>query len=300
MSMHEASPAQVPEFKSYLEQRSFSRISIETRLAVISRYLKWLEKEALEAEAITYNDLLLYIKHSQRKGVSQRTVQNYLGTVKLYYDHLIRADKVVINPAQDIKIQGVKRKVLYHIFEPQELHQIYNAQKSESLADRRNKVMLGLLVYQGLKTEELRRLETNHIKLREGKIEVPGGRKSNHRTMTLESHQVMDMYDYILQARPEILKASDQETDKLFTSLTGKPSTISNLTSSFINPLKAQFQHLQNAKQIRASVIVKWLKMYNLREVQVLAGHKFISTTESYRQNDMEGLSEEINQYHPL
>lgn len=300
MSMHEASPAQVPEFKSYLQQRSFSRISIETRLGVISRYFEWLEKEALEAEAISYNDLLLYIRHSQRKGVSQRTVQNYLGTVKLYYDHLIREGKVAINPTEDIKVQGVKRKVMYHILEPQELHQIYNAYQDESLAGKRNKVMLGLLVYQGVKTEELRKLEAKDIKLREGKIEVPGGRRSNHRSMQLESHQVMDVYEYMLQARPEILKVSGQETDKLFVSLTGKSSTISNLTSSFLRPLKAQFQHLKNAKQIRASVITKWLKMYNLREVQVLAGHKFISTTESYRQNDMEGLSEEINQYHPL
>ena len=28
--------------------------------------------------------------------------------------------------------------------------------------------------------------------------------------MNLESHQVMDVYDYVLQARPEILKASNR------------------------------------------------------------------------------------------
>ena len=57
---------------------------------------------------------------------------------------------------------------------------------------------------------------------------------------------------------------------------------------------------LLNTKQIRASVITKWLKQYNLRETQYLAGHRYISTTEGYQQNDMEGLSEEINMYHPL
>ena len=76
--------------------------------------------------------------------------------------------------------------------------------------------MLGLLIYQGLKTEELRKLETKDIKLKEGKIEVPGGRKSNHRTMTLESHQVLEIYDYTLQARAEILKETREETEKLF------------------------------------------------------------------------------------
>jgi integrase/recombinase XerD len=55
-----------------------------------------------------------------------------------------------------------------------------------------------------------------------------------------------------------------------------------------------------NAKQLRASVIVKWLKMYNLRKVQYLAGHRYSSSTEAYQQNDMEGLSEEVNKFHSL
>ena len=45
---------------------------------------------------------------------------------------------------------------------------------------------------------------------------------------------------------------------------------------------------------------VEYLKQYNLREVQYLAGHRYISTTESYQQNDMEGLQEELNQFHPF
>ena len=67
-----------------------------------------------------------------------------------------------------------------------------------------------------------------------------------------------------------------------------------------MKPLKAKHEQLLNVKQIRTSVIVKWLKQYNLREVQYKAGHRYISTTESYQQNDIEGLKEEVNQFHPL
>jgi integrase/recombinase XerD len=287
-------------FETYLKQRGFSHKTIKTRLMIYGQYTEWLTKENLEAEQVTYNDLLSYIKHRQRKGATQRTIQNYMGVIKHYYNHLMEEKKIAINPVADLKIQGVKRKVLYHILEPHELHQIYNSYQDESSKGKRNKTMLGLLVYQGLKTEELAKLEVQHIKLREGKIEVPGGKKSNHRTMQLESHQMMDIYDYTLKVRPEILSQSGEQTQKLFTTLTGKGSTISNMVNSFIKPLKAQNETLLNAKQIRASVITKWLKMYNLREVQVLAGHRYISTTESYQQNDMEGLTEEINQFHPL
>lgn len=57
---------------------------------------------------------------------------------------------------------------------------------------------------------------------------------------------------------------------------------------------------VKNVKQTRASVIVKGLKLYNLREVQYLAGNRYISSTEGYLQNDMKGLKKEVNKYHPL
>ena len=198
-----------------------------------------------------------------------------------------------------IKVQGIKRKILYHNFQPHELHNIYNSFKDETLKGRRDKVILGLLIYQGLRTEELGRLETNHIKLREGQIDVPGGKRRNGRLLNLEPHQVMEMYDYILQVRPEILKISSQETDALFVSPKGG-NEVSNFMSRLMARLKKNHPQLVNAQQIRASVITKWLRMYNLREVQYLSGHRFISSTESFMENEMEGLKEEINKFHPL
>ena len=287
-------------FKDYLKRKQFASSTIEVSERVLRNYFEWLDKENLKAELVTYNDLLVYMKDSGRKGAKKRTVQYYVNTLKHYYEHLVEEGEIVTNPAEEINIKGVKRKVLYHILKPHELHQLYNAYQDESPVGKRNKAMLGLLVYQGLKTEELAKLEVTDIKLREGKIEVPGGKKSNHRTMQLESHQVLDLYEYVLQARAEILKESGEETNKLIITPTGKASTTSNLVRSFMKPLRVANESLLNAKQIRASVITKWLKIYNLRETQYLAGHRYIGTTEGYQQNDMEGLKEEINQFHPF
>jgi integrase/recombinase XerD len=55
-----------------------------------------------------------------------------------------------------------------------------------------------------------------------------------------------------------------------------------------------------NAKQIRAGVITKWLKTHNLREVQYVAGYCYINNTESYLQNGLQGLREEVQQFHSL
>ncbi|MGB3342779.1 MAG: hypothetical protein WBA61_02595 [Aequorivita sp.] len=49
-----------------------------------------------------------------------------------------------------------------------------------------------------------------------------------------------------------------------------------------------------------ASVITIWLGQYNLRKVQYLAGHRYISSTERYLQNDLENLHEMVNNFHPI
>lgn len=159
--------------------------------------------------------------------------------------------------------------------------------------------MLSLLVYQGIKTEELDKLEVKDVKLREGKIEIPGGLKGERRILKLEAHQVLEFYDYVNNTRKEILAKSGQQTEKLFVSMEGGDSFSSCMTRLMFW-VKKKNKLVVNVKQLRASVIVKWLKMYNLRKVQYLAGHRYISSTESYQQSEMEGLTEEVNKYHPL
>ncbi|MEQ9403212.1 MAG: hypothetical protein RIM99_06495 [Cyclobacteriaceae bacterium] len=67
-----------------------------------------------------------------------------------------------------------------------------------------------------------------------------------------------------------------------------------------IATLKSIDPGVQSTHQLRTSVMVNWLKSHNLREVQYMAGHRYVSSTETYLVNDMEGLIEEVNQFHPL
>ena len=57
---------------------------------------------------------------------------------------------------------------------------------------------------------------------------------------------------------------------------------------------------VMNAAQIRQSVIVHWLKTRNLREVQYMAGHKYVSLTERYQTNNLDNLQKKLEKLHPL
>lgn len=285
-------------FKEYLQRASYTHSSIATYERFTDQFLQWAENENVEVEQVRYQDILAYMKHcSNNRGYSQRTIQHTMITLTHYFDYLLETGAVANNPVKGIKVKGVKRKTVYHILEPGELNAIYMNFESTTLSQKKNKVIVGMLVYQGLKTEELDKLEVTDVKLTEGKIQVPGSRKSNRRSLQLEPHQVMDLNEYVNQLRPQILEKSNQKTDRLFVSVEGG----NKLRLDFLmEQLRKQNPKIENADQLRASVIVKWLKQYNLREVQYLAGHRFISSTEAYQQSDMAGLTVEVNKFHPL
>jgi integrase/recombinase XerD len=170
-----------------------------------------------------------------------------------------------------------------------------------TLARKRNKIILGLFIYQALRSEEIIRLQVADVKLREGKIFVAAANRSNERTLKLESHQVFDLLDYINDTRKQILhhRSITVPTQDLFLNL-GESSRKNNLFGMLVTHLKQMNSKVKSLDQLRASVIVHWLKLYNLRKVQVMAGHRYISSTESYKANNLDDLKEDIKNFHPF
>ncbi len=299
-------------FIDYLLGKGYSRETIKAYVYDVDRFTSWLQEEGITPESASYADVLYYIQ--QKKGVvKQRTLSTALNSIRHYYTYLVNTEQVPENPAAAIKIRGVKRRKLYQILSKQELESLYhhystevkeqvkkqNWQRNSYLATKRNKIIIGLLVYQGVSTSELVNLTVQDIKLREGKIYIAGGRRSNEREQPLEAVQMLDMMEYIMQIRPELLVLTNKQTEQLLVS-TGKSLRIHNSLTKLVQKLKAQNGKVNSLKQIRTSVIIGWLKVHNLRKVQYMAGHRFVSSTEAYLANDPNDLQEEITKYHPI
>jgi site-specific recombinase XerD len=232
--------------------------------------------------------------------------------IRHYYSHLIYEGDMNDNPASNIEIKGIKRRKLHDTLNSEELEQLYKSYPAEleakkksppqqlnQLARRRTKVMLGLLIYQGIKVEELAELEINDLKLREGKIIIKGKRRTNERTMKLEGFQIIDLMDYINETRKALLQINQRETTKLFFSK-DKGNHFSNVMHPLMKSLKQNNNKIKSIKQIRASVITNWLQQYNLRQVQYMAGHRYVSSTEAYQANNITELQDEIFKHHPI
>ncbi len=295
------------EYEQYLLENNYSKTTIVHYLKRIEEFTTWLKNHRIKANEIDYKTSLKYIKYLQQKRLKVQTINNQLISIRSYFDYLIETDERTNNPLEKVSVKGTTKRVLHNLLDADELEDLYYSYKIETLkkhsnykvklSAKRNKVITGLMVYQGLNTTNLKSLLVEHLELYKGKIYIPSTRRNNSRTMELKSWQVLDLLEYVNEIRPEIAKYNNIHNEQLFI-----PQTHFNdlLRIGILKKLKQINNKAVNVNHLRASVIVNWLGQYNLRKTQYLAGHKYISSTEKYRQNNLESLQEAINEFHPL
>lgn len=303
----------ISAFAGYLQNLGYALDTIRTETNYTAFFLAWLEEVQTPQAETTYNDLLCFIEQCTALGDSRSLINRKLSAIRKYYNYLLREGVVTKNPASGLFVKNKGERIPSNLLTGEELTELYENYPVVDLRTQRNKVMVGLLVYQGVTRQELERLEVIHVKLTTGKIEIPGSKHSSSRVLKLESTQILPLSQYITHTRNEILKGNgcyglgrkpiakgDQnEPIRLFISMYGVED-IKNSFLHLIRALRGQNPKLINAQQIRQSVITLWLRTKDLRTTQYMAGHRYVSSTERYQINHLEDLQDALDQFHPL
>lgn len=151
------------------------------------------------------------------------------------------------------------------------------------MTQKRNKAILGLVIYQGLQEREIFNLETSDINIEKGTLTIRASGRSNARVLKLKASQILLMQQY----KSGILTRVKQQNIK----------SITNQLSSY---LKKRYSKFKNLLHLRTSVTSHWTEEKNIREVQYMAGHKNLVSTEVYRQVNLKDLKKALDEYHPL
>jgi len=288
-------------YKEYLLKNQYSKSTIKVHNLRIERLKKWLKKQGIAENELTYANLLRYAKYLQTiKKYERASTNNELRAVKLYYDYLMEVEEVMENPAEGMAIRGTRTKVIGNLLEEEELEDLYYSYETKHYdtffhaTKRRDKVVVGLMVFQGITAIELHHLQEEYIQLHKGKIDMPSTRRSNARTLKLQPAQMMELMEYVKEVRPYLAKRfADQNPEKFIESY--------KLIINENEIVRKKINHkVTSCSQIRTSIIVNWLANHSLRKVQYMAGHRYISSTEKYLQDDLENLHDIVNNFHPI
>ena len=282
-------------FKHYLEDKRYSTPTINRYELYATLFTRWLQQEQLTGQQATYSDVLAFMRALREQGKSNRNVAYQLTILRHYFTYLILEGLRDDNPAAGIHVRGIIRTMPSNLLSQEELEDLYTRYQLQLRVDREKKLMLGLLVYQGLQTEEITRLEAAHIQLREGKIFIKGSAHSNERWLPLQASQVLEWQHYLqanrfkeglLLARPARVDASERN--------------ISNRMRHMIGQLQQLNPKVTSANQLRSSVLTAWLQQYHLRQVQYMAGHRYVSSTQRYQVFNTEDWQSELQKHHPM
>jgi integrase/recombinase XerD len=289
------------DFTKYRLKKGYAKSSIKIQDSFLKKFFAWMICNQKTLETINCQSIINYLSDERKKGIKPAGIYKCLRTVCIYLDYEIEKGTIKENPANRIRLKDKEQKALSPPMEKETLDRIYNEFAGKQIktekarrTHRRDTVFLGLLVFQGLDSGNLKRLTVKDVNLTAGTIYIASNRKSNARTLKLESVQILSIHNYITQTR-ETIREDGTGENRLFTT-----RKLDERISVFIRKLKKQYPEIQSPGHIRQSVIIGWLKAHPIRQVQYMAGHKNIRSTERYRDENVSDLSYQLNKYHPI
>jgi integrase/recombinase XerD len=290
----------IEAFKIWLKEKGYKSNTIENNyLPILRRYFTFLEKENLSIETVSYTDALKLLKEYREKEKTPAYINSQLRLLRKYYSYKKQTESIHHNPFLNLQVRGEKKRLPHDILSKSYIENIYESYPENTEVRKRNKVMIGLVVFQGLRQEEFEDLEPHEVDLRKATLYIKGHGKVKGRTVQLQSRQIILFEEYLKEVRPEILKQRKDNNYRLFIT-EGHYATIKQIVRELTMQIRKRHSLFKNFTHIRTSLIVHWLKEKPIREVQHLAGHSNIASTEIYKQANMEDLKQELDRFHPL
>ncbi len=253
------------------------------------------------AQNYNYSEVVNYLGALRNKYTNPKTISRTLASIKAYYSYLLATELRTDNPAKSIRLRDkISRDIqLQNLFSNIELEELLVKKERYINLELRNKLVVSLLIYQGLKPNEIECLEIEDVKLNEGIIYIKSSAKNNGRTLALRANQVLLFKNYLEVDRVVLLQG--KQTNTVVIGIRGEPMTAEDITKHVKRNYKLFAPRVVNCQTIRQSVIRNLLAQNNdLRVVQAFAGHKYPSTTEKYKQTHLTALQTALELFHPM
>jgi site-specific recombinase XerD len=288
-------------FLQFLKHERLQQSSIHEHMQNLKRFKEWATKSGYTTiERLNYNELLGYVHDLKKKGLAVSTINIRLNSLRKYYDFIKEQGITEFNPAKNLHIKGAVKTIIHQPLTYQELEELYGEYTKERdfyreqkhrEAHKRNGIVLGLMIWQGIHSGELQKLQVEHVDLSKGTIYIPATRRSNSREIKLEVRQIISLHHYLTETS---FTTTTEGLTPLFNNNTH------NMVQALVQELKGLNGQIKNAAHIRSSVILHWLRMYDKRTVQHMAGHKYISSVEHYQVQELTGLTDLLTKHHPF
>lgn len=249
-----------------------------------------------ELAGVTEEQLTAWLRAQKAAGLAPATRARRLAAVRAYLRYLREEEVREDDPGLRLATPR-RRRPLPRVLSEEEVSRLLASPEQETPRGLRDRAMLELLYATGLRVSELCGLRVAQLELRRGVVRVVG-KGNRERLVPIGGAALSALRTYLERGRPQL----HPRGDTLFPGRGGRPMTRQNF---WIQVRRHGSDAGIDAARLSPHVVRHSFATHlvehgaDLRTVQLLLGHRDISTTEIYTHVARERLRQLYDAHHP-
>lgn len=287
-------------FTDYLQlEKKYSPHTVTAYLKDLEDFQKFASEEYQYADIVNVNYSIVrsWIVSLVDSGISNRTVNRKLSSLKTYYKFLLKTGQIEINPLAKHKALKTSKKIQVPFSEREIVDVMEMMQVEDNFEGLRDRLVVELFYSTGIRRAELINVKLNDVSFPQKTIKVLG-KRNKERIIPLLPAVLKTISEY-LPFREQLEKIEDSEM--LF--LTSKGVKIyETLVYRIINSYfsLASEKVKKSPHILRHSFATHLLNEgADINAVKELLGHSSLASTQVYTQNSIAKLKEVYKNAHP-
>jgi len=252
-----------------------------------------ISREVLEE----YQAHLAFRKKRNGRPLALNTQVTRLNPLKAFFKWLARSGRIATNPASDLCMPRVPRRLPGRIPTLVEIWRIV-ALPSSTTSGLRDRAILEMFYATGIRRMELARLCVHDLNLGENAVVIRHGKANRDRVVPLGARATKWLLRYLAESRPLMARPGD---NTLFITDRGEPfikNRLGDLVKRYL--LKAGFSAKGACHLFRHCCATHMLENgADIRYIQELLGHADLTTTQIYTRVSIGKLKEVHSRTHP-
>ena len=284
------------QFLEYLRyQKRYSPHTLRSYETDLDQFSDYCGRQQCSSDSADHTHIRRWIVEMIESGVTNRSVNRKLSTLKSYYKFLIREGKVARNPMEKVVAPKTKKRLPVFVEEDQIVRLLDSNDFGEDRIGKRNQLIIEMFYRTGIRLSELINLKDADVDVNRHNIKVLG-KRNKERIIPFSPDFSEMLNNYRTMQDKEV-----GPTETFFAGIKGKKMYAKEVYRvvtkylSLVTTLEKKSPHV-----IRHTFATHLLnKGADLNAIKELLGHANLSATQVYTHNSFEKLKEIYKKAHP-
>jgi integrase/recombinase XerD len=293
-------------YLEWLRMKNYAERTVENRRVYLNFFIGWCEARSLSRPVeVTkpilerYQRHLFHLRKDNGQPLFFRAQHSRLVPVRGYFKWLTRQNVLLSNPASELELPRLERRLPKHVLTASEAEQVIGTADVAEPLGIRDRALLETVYSTGVRRMELLSLNVYDLDMDRGTLMVRQGKGKKDRMVPIGQRAVVWLGRYLAEVRPSLVVPPDE--GRLFLTSHGEgftPHGMSTLVKRYVDAAdigKRGACHL--FRHTMATLMLE--NGADIRFIQEMLGHVKLETTQIYTQVSIRKLKEIHTATHP-